>query len=232
MGCTTPKLEERIEEFYESILISRLTPKRFYEDIKEFKEKNKEIISQLDETYFKDFNESKEFVSSFLKERKEISIKDILIISMLLTDGDIDDKVRFIFEIDTLFNESNNKENTDTDSDNYYFTHIDGFKYSISKENIMKLSFIYLDFISAHSLIRLHGEINNSEGTKDDLKLLHIKFDYEVRRGYIHKYILDNHHYETDFVLFMEQKSKYFKQDYIRKTMINEGTELSNVHNS
>ena len=228
MGCTTPKLEERIEEFYEAILLSRLSPKRFFDDIKEFKTKDKDIIPELDNIYFNDNNEVKSFVSSFFKERKEVSLKDILVILMLLTDGEMDDKVRFIFEIDNLFDDDS-KDNT---CDIYYFTHIDEFKYSISKENLLKLSFIYLDFISAHSLIRLHGEVNDNDAAKEDLKLLHITFDYDVRKGYIHKYIVNKHNYKTDFALFMNEKSKYFKQDFIRRTMLNEGNELINVQST
>jgi hypothetical protein len=220
MGCNPSREEEIINEYYESILITR---KHAIDYVKELKEvvlsKNynqDEILEYVEKKYFsEDKFECKVIISSFYATFKSETLNyyDILVFTVFLCNDTTENKYLAILDLDSIFNnksifiESNDK------------VHI------ISFGKLKELLIAYVEFVTLHSLIRLHG----AEAQKDDSFVkLACKFDVDGRENYVHSKFLNNLNKEILLKAFLIEKEKYLNHITIRDTLISETIPILN----
>lgn len=212
MGCNPSREEEIINDYYESILITRKNAIDYVKDLKEVaisKNYNQdEILEYIEKKYFSDERfECKVIISSFYSTFKSetLSYYDILVFTIFLCNDTIENKYTAILDLDSIFkNDSIFIEN----KDNIHF---------ISFDKLRELLEAYVEFVSLHSLFRLHG----AEAQKDDsFEKLNCKFEVDGRANYVHSNFLNHSNKEVILKSFLIEKEKYLNQLTIRDTLI------------
>ena len=219
MGCNPSREEEIINDFYESILITRKNAIDYVKDLKEViisKNYNQdEILEYIEKKYFSDERfECKVFLSAFYSTFKSetLSYYDILVFTIFLCNDTIENKYSAILDLDSIFSsKSIFIENNDK-------VHV------ISFNKLRELLEAYVEFVTLHSLLRLHG----AEAQKEDsFEKLICKFDIDGRENYIHSHFLNQSSKEIILKSFLIEKEKYLNQLTIRDTLISRSIPIS-----